>query len=174
MNKCSLGVIAIVLGMFGCSADSPDDGGGQSGGTAGSSAGAGAGSGTAGTGLGTAGSLGTAGTGLGTAGTGFAGTDGNSCTGTGAEAEVGRQGADIIWVVDNSCSMATEAEAVRSNMNRFTQNLIDDGIDVNLVLISATSDGTMPMICPDGDWACLLQQIASGFNFGVCIEAPFG
>ena len=42
-----------------------------------------------------------------------------TCTATGAEAEVGLEGADLIWIVDNSCSMAVEAAAVQDNMNRF-------------------------------------------------------
>lgn len=173
MNKCSLGVIAVLLGVLGCAADEPT-GGGQNNGTAGVSAGTGvagagfAGTGVAGTGLGTAGTT----AGAGTAGTGPV-TIGD-CKAESEAAEVNRQGADIIWVVDNSCSMADEAEAVRSNMNRFTQRLSDEGIDVHLVLISATSDGSMPMLCPDGDWMCLLNQALSGLNFGICIDAPFG
>jgi hypothetical protein len=176
MNKCSLGVIAVVLvvlGLMGCAADSANGGGGQNNGTAGTSAaGVGAaGTGFAGTGLtaGTGAGAGTAGT---TAGTGPV-TIGD-CKAESEAAEVNRQGADIVWVVDNSCSMADEAEAVRTNMNRFAQKLIDEGVDVRLVLISATSDGSMPMLCPDGDWQCLLNQALSGLNFGICIDAPFG
>jgi hypothetical protein len=99
---------------------------------------------------------------------------GDDCTATGAEAEVGREAADIIWVVDNSGSMAVEAAAVQDNMNRFATSLIDEGIDVHLALISSSQMADMAMACPPLDFVCLLAFIASGFNFGVCIDAPFG
>ena len=74
---------------------------------------------------------------------------GDECIATGAEAEVGREPADIVWLVDNSCSMAVEAVAVQTNMNRFAQQLLDNGIDVHLVLISSASTGyQMNAACP--------------------------
>jgi hypothetical protein len=116
-----------------------------------------------------AGGTGGGGAGVGGAGTGGAGgVGGDSCAAEGAEAEVGLQGADIVWVIDNSCSMAVEAAAVQANMNRFTTSLIDQGINVNMVLISSAMVAGM---CDPSDWLCALS---GGFNYGVCIGAPFG
>jgi hypothetical protein len=101
---------------------------------------------------------------------------GNECVATMAEAEVGREPADMVWLVDNSCSMAAEAVAVQTNMNRFAQELIDNGIDVHLVLISSanTSYQTAPGCAPD-DLLCAITNLVAAFiDFGVCIGAPFG
>jgi hypothetical protein len=98
------------------------------------------------------------------------------CAATAAEAEVGREPADIVWIVDNSGSMAVEAVAVQTNMNRFAQKLVDSGIDVHLVLISSanTSYQMNPACAPD-DWVCILGGVVAAFvDFGVCIGAPFG
>jgi hypothetical protein len=98
------------------------------------------------------------------------------CVATGAEAEVGREPADIVWLVDNSCSMAVEAVAVQTNMNRFAQQLVDNGIDVNLVLISSANTAyQMNAACPPDDILCAITMLVSAFtDFGVCIGAPFG
>jgi hypothetical protein len=101
---------------------------------------------------------------------------GDDCVAAGAEAEVGRQGADIVWIVDNSCSMAVEAVAVQTNMNRFAMTLVDRGIDVNLVLISsANTSYQMNAACPPDDLVCAITNLVGAFtDFGVCIGAPFG
>jgi hypothetical protein len=98
------------------------------------------------------------------------------CAATAAEAVVGREPADIVWIVDNSCSMAIEAVAVQTNMNRFAQKLVDSGIDVNLVLISSANTAyQMNAACPPDDLACAITMLVSAFvDFGVCIGAPFG
>lgn len=164
-----LGCVAWV-GSLGCSAETPDRGGvgsGEGGAAVGGVGGAGGASGAAGIsgagGVGPAGGTG----GVGAAG-GMGGAGGDSCAAEGAEAEVGLQGADIVWVVDNSCSMAVEAAAVQANMNRFTQALSANGINVNLVLISSANVSGM---CDPSDWLC---SLLGGFNYGVCIGAPFG
>src|SRR5690606_32865918 len=100
-----------------------------------------------------------------------AGGTGGDCAATGAEAEVEREAADIIWVIDNSCSMAEEAAAVQANMNRFAMELLDNGIDVHLVLISSTNV-VMPMECMGFDPDCWLYNAMLGSEFGVCIGAP--
>jgi hypothetical protein len=95
-----------------------------------------------------------------------------SCSATGAEAEVTLQGADLIWVVDNSCSMAIENAAVQANMNRFATTLFDNGVDVQLALISAS--GIAPaMMCPPDDLLCQVLAGVGGLG-GICIGAPFG
>jgi len=174
VGRLHLPVVFVCVLACACAADS--GGSGRSGG--GSSGSGGSGGGTSGTG--TAGDDGfgnsdrrTAGGTGGSGGTGVIDGDG-SCAAQGAEAEVGRQGTDIVWVVDNSCSMAVEAAAVQANMNRFTQLLSDRGIDVNLTLISSSQVGDPNMACPAGDFVCLLNTLIAGFNFGVCISAPFG
>jgi hypothetical protein len=98
------------------------------------------------------------------------------CTATGAEAVVGREGADMVWIVDNSCSMAFEAVAVQTNMNRFAQQLVDNGIDVHMVLISsANTSYQMNAACPPDDLICAIGSLVGAFtDFGVCIGAPFG
>lgn len=99
--------------------------------------------------------------------------DDGSCSASGAEAEVGLESADLIWVVDNSCSMTEEAAAVQANMNRFATMLFDMGIDVRLTLISTTSLGDPNMSCPPGDLICTLLA-GNELGLGVCIDAPFG
>jgi hypothetical protein len=98
------------------------------------------------------------------------------CAAAAAEAEVGREPADMVWIVDNSGSMAVEAVAVQTNMNRFAQRLVDSGIDVNLVLISSANIAyQMNPTCAPEDWVCILGGVVAAFiDFGVCIDAPFG
>ncbi|MBC8067229.1 MAG: hypothetical protein IAG13_02755 [Deltaproteobacteria bacterium] len=67
-------------------------------------------------------------------------------------AENKKQPADIIVVVDNSGSMDFEAGAVQDNLNTFSQQIVDSGIDVRVVLISSYPG--------DGN--------------GICIDAPLG
>jgi len=63
---------------------------------------------------------------------------------------------DIIFLVDTSASMMQETLAVRNNLNSFSQQIIDAGIDVHIVMIAETG-GFLgnPMIY-------------------VCIEPPLG
>lgn len=60
--------------------------------------------------------------------------------------------ADIIVVVDNSGSMDFEAGAVQTNLNAFSQQIIDSGIDVHVVLMSSYP----------------------GEGNGICIDPPLG
>src|SRR5215208_7416974 len=76
----------------------------------------------------------------GSSGVGGIGVD-SSCTGLGQEAENKLQPADIIAIVDNSCSMTAEAGFVQTHMNNFAQAIIAANIDPHVVLISAGSDG---------------------------------
>lgn len=69
------------------------------------------------------------------------------------EADVGKQGADIIIVIDNSVSMSNEIAEVQANMNSFSQQIIDADVDPHVVMIS-------------------------GFEFdsdsGICVPPPLG
>lgn len=67
-------------------------------------------------------------------------------------AENQKQPADIVVVVDNSGSMDFEAASVQSNLNGFSQQIVDSGIDVHVVLISSYPG--------DGN--------------GICIDPPLG
>lgn len=62
-----------------------------------------------------------------------------------------KQPADIIFVIDNSGSMAMEIASVAANMNNFSSKIINSGIDVRVVMISSYP--------------------ASG---GICIDPPLG
>ena len=64
------------------------------------------------------------------------------------------QPADIIFVVDNSGSMGDEAGAVQANLNNFSQQIIDSGIDVHVVLISSYPG--------DGNGICVEPPLGSG------------
>lgn len=58
-----------------------------------------------------------------------------------------KQPADVLFVIDNSGSMTTETAAVQANMNGFSQQITDSGVDVHVTLIS---------------------------NYSICIDAPLG
>lgn len=45
--------------------------------------------------------------------------------------------ADIIWVIDNSGSMATEAAGIQQNMNFFSDFIVKTGIDVHVVAVAS-------------------------------------
>lgn len=60
--------------------------------------------------------------------------------------------ADIIFVVDNSGSMGDEAAAVQANLNSFSQQIIDSGVDAHVVLLSSYPN--------DGN--------------GICVDPPLG
>lgn len=62
------------------------------------------------------------------------------------------QPADIIFVVDNSGSMGDEAAAVQLNLNNFSQQIINSGVDAQVTLISSYPD--------DGN--------------GICVDPPLG
>lgn len=74
------------------------------------------------------------------------------CASQTTPAENMRQPADIIVVVDNSGSMDFEAAAVQTNLNAFSQQMVDSGIDVHVVLMSSYPG--------DGN--------------GICIDPPLG
>jgi hypothetical protein len=68
------------------------------------------------------------------------------------DAENTLQPADIIFVVDNSGSMGDEADAVQINLNSFSQQIINSGVDVRVVLISSYP----------------------GNGNGICVDTPLG
>lgn len=80
------------------------------------------------------------------------GDGGEECASAVTPAENTRQPADILVVVDNSGSMDFEASAVQANLNAFSQQIIDSGIDVRVVLISSFPNN----------------------GNGICIDPPLG
>jgi hypothetical protein len=128
-------------------------GGGGAGGATGGGATAGTSSGTSGTGQPPV-----IGPGTGPVDSGPPSSPDAACAAVNQQAETMKQPADIIWVLDNSGSMATEAAAVQSNMNIFAQQIIASGIDVRVVVLSAE------------------QLIIFGIpvGIGICIAPPLG
>lgn len=67
--------------------------------------------------------------------------------------------ADILLVIDNSGSMATEAASVKANMNQFSAKIIASGVDVHVVLVSAIEgDNGMCIDPPLGSGGCPLAD----------------
>ena len=62
------------------------------------------------------------------------------------------QPADIVFVIDNSGSMQVESAAVQANLNGFSTQIIQSGIDVRIVLLSSYP----------------------GSGYGMCIDPPLG
>jgi hypothetical protein len=83
-------------------------------------------------------------------------TDFEECAGISESAINQIAPTDIIFLVDTSASMAQEALAVRNNLNAFSQQIIDAGIDVRIVMIAET-----------GGW------LGNPLIY-VCIEPPLG
>ncbi len=77
---------------------------------------------------------------------------GGTCQEVNDTAENKLQPADIIMVVDNSGSMDFEANFVQNNLNDFSNQIIQSGIDVHVVLISSYPNN----------------------GNGICINAPLG
>ncbi len=93
--------------------------------------------------------------------------DGGECGAVSQTAQNTLQPADIIIGIDTSGSMDDEIAFVQQNLNAFSQQIIDSGVDVRVILI-ATEGMTMPempggIFGGDGD-----QEIA------VCIDPPLG
>jgi hypothetical protein len=72
------------------------------------------------------------------------------------------QPADVIWAIDGSGSMSEEMQFVRENMNAFSQQISQSGIDVRIVMISAPLEGDSNM------------GGGGRSNNGICIDVPLG
>ncbi len=91
------------------------------------------------------------------AGSDPASDDGDACFAFTVTAQNRRQSADIIWVVDNSGSMATEIDEVNARMNDFSRQIVQSGIDVRVILISASL-----VEDPPSHGVCIGQPLGSG------------
>ena len=71
------------------------------------------------------------------------------------------QPADIIFGVDTSGSMAEEVMQVQANLNAFSQQIVDSGIDARVIMLATLQDGS---------------SLTSGGQAveGPCVGAPLG
>jgi hypothetical protein len=74
-----------------------------------------------------------------------------------------RMPADIIIAVDNSGSMDDEIGFVRDNLNAFSQRIVDSGIDVHIILVSAAAGERNRDLDIDIDE-----------DTGICVAPPLG
>lgn len=73
-----------------------------------------------------------------------------ACAGTSVVAELAPLPVDIVWVVDNSSSMADEIAAVRAGINAFATQLASSSLDYHLVMLSkrgSAQAGSLWPIC---------------------------
>jgi len=82
-----------------------------------------------------------------------------ACAAASSVAIIERQPVDIIWVVDNSVSMAPAIREVTSGLNAFANRVAMRGLDYRVVMLSYRSQ-TNPVMLP------------SGTRYGVCIPRP--
>ena len=94
---------------------------------------------------------------------GSTGAGAQDCFGVEEEATPALENADIIFAIDTSGSMGDESGFVNDQMNAFSTQIINSGVDVRVVMLAATPF-EFPMI--------------PGFpplpGAGVCIAAPLG
>lgn len=147
-------VLATALAACSASTDAGGSGGGNSGGSSGS--GGVVTGGSSGT-IGTGGSGGTIG--VGGSNTGGSGNFGGECAGVTEQANNSVLPADVIWTIDTSGSMTAETAAVRQNMNNFSFQIANAGVDVRIILIAEQWEPPPFPGLPDE---------------GICIDAPLG
>ncbi len=82
-----------------------------------------------------------------------------TCAEVSETAEAEKAPADIVFIVDNSGSMLTEAAMVENNMNKFSSQIVASGVDAHVALVSGAGTG--------------IGGTGIGGN-GVCIDAPLG
>jgi len=161
-----------------CSGADPESGGrvpsssagaGGSGGASGASGAAGMAGGLGGLGPGPVGGA------IDYGGSGGMADSGNAeeCSGVSETAQNMVQPVDIIIGVDTSGSMGEEIAFVQQNLNAFSQQIIDSGIDVRVIMLategSADAMGECIVFWPGTPCVSI-----GGDNFGVCIGAPLG
>jgi len=143
------GLVCLAL-VFSCTAAGEDDDGTGSNnngnGNGSSSGGSGADSGSGGDDFGIGGSGGEVET--------------EACQAIAQEATPALQAADIIFAIDTSGSMGDESSFVNANMNAFSQQIINSGIDVHVVML-AENQVSFPVPLP-------VEPP------GICIAAPLG
>ncbi len=146
---------------------------GNSGGTAGTPFGGvggatdgGAGTSGAGGGAGTAGTTGVGG-GINLDGAASDGpvTDATACANESAEATLVKKPVDILFVIDNSCSMRNEIGQVEANISTNFANIIEaSGVDYRVIMLSRHRTGSGIDIC--------VEAPLSGIPAGGCASPP--
>lgn len=157
MKALLLGLFAGTLGAiaYGCSATGDPVGETSGAGNSGTGNAANAGSGADGTGASGVG-------GIDIGGMGGSGQDAGVCNTIAAEAHPALQPADIVFAIDTSGSMGEESSFVKTEMNAFSQQIIDSGIDVHVIML-AEPPPPIPCfgpICPPG--ICIGMPLGSG------------
>lgn len=100
---------------------------------------------------------------------------GSECAAISQRAENQRQPADIIFAVDNSGSMGEEIAFVRDQLNAFSQQIIASGVDVRIILISASfADGQDTDDDDDEDDDDDQSEDVQIRENGICVAAPLG
>jgi hypothetical protein len=94
---------------------------------------------------------------------------GESCGAISQQAMNERQPADIIIAVDNSGSMSEEIAFVRERLNAFSQQIVDSGVDVRIILVSAPFGAPMEEEDDPFDFDDDFDE-----NLGICIDPPLG
>jgi hypothetical protein len=61
---------------------------------------------------------------------------------------------DIVWVIDNSGSMADEVDDIRTNVNRFAERISGTGLDHHIVFVTAAAGD------PKGNGLCIPEPLA--------------
>lgn len=82
-----------------------------------------------------------------------------ACTAVSVEAPVVRLPVDIIWIVDNSVSMAPAVREVTAGLNRFAALIDNRGLDYRVVMLSLRSP--TPNV-----------TVSGGQRYAVCIPPP--
>lgn len=145
-------VLSLAAAAGACSASDTGGNGGSGNGSSGGSANGGGG------GINPGGSGGSINPGGG--GNGGSGNVGGECAGVSEKASSGVLPADVIWAIDTSGSMTAETAAVRQNMNNFSFQIANAGVDVRIVLVAEQwAPSLFPGVVPDE---------------GICIDAPLG
>jgi hypothetical protein len=91
----------------------------------------------------------------------------DSCAALSERAQNERRPADIIIAVDNSGSMDEEIAFVREQLNAFSQQITDAGVDARIILISSA-------MLPPGTTMTNWFDDDDDQDNGICIAAPLG
>ncbi|MEM1031830.1 MAG: hypothetical protein AAGN82_15885 [Myxococcota bacterium] len=157
VNTALMTLFVGAMGAAACSASTDTDG---DPGTSGSGAG---GPGATGTGADdlSSGSL------VGVGGGNTTGGFGGACQAVSEVAQPVFEDADIIFAVDTSGSMGDENEFVRQNLNAFSQQIVNSGIDARVIML-AERPLQLPLPCGN--------QLPIPFPCppGICIDPPLG
>jgi hypothetical protein len=92
---------------------------------------------------------------------------GSECASLSQTAKNKLRPADVIMAIDNGPSMQENIDAVRANLNAFSQKIVDSGVDTRIVLLSAALD-------PDAVSMATVLGGSSGGWRAICIDAPLG